>query len=126
MLVLGTSLQVASFSRNELDNTTGRDKFDANFLSLLQQFFIQILGLYVTLIPNLRLNVSITLRSWIALLSIISVILGLLSIVLYTCLRYGAAWAQLIAFFSSVAQILVVMRQMERVAATAASNDRSR
>jgi hypothetical protein len=124
MLVLGTSLQVAAFSRNELDNSNSHNKFDANFLNLLQQFFIQILGLYVTLVPNLRLNDSITLRSWIALLSIISVLLGLLSLVLYTSLKYGAAWAQLIAFFGSVAQILVVMRQMERVAA--ASSDRSR
>lgn len=122
-LVLVTSLQVAAFSS---DNSTRQQMPDSNFLGLLQQFFLQLMGLYVTLIPTFRLNIPFTFFSWIGLLSIANVIFGLLSIVLYPYLKYGAAWAPLIGFFGSVAQVLVVMQQIEGMAATAAIRHRSR
>jgi hypothetical protein len=111
-LILCASLQVASCLKSNMW-AKGHLK-DPEFLGIVQQFLTQCLALYVTLVPTLR-DPHPRDMSWMWTLSFISIVLGLLSISLY--LIVGTSWAPLLSFFSTVAQTLVVMYQVEGMAA---------
>lgn len=96
---------------------------DPSFLSVVQQFLTQCLGLYVTLVPTLR-DPRLGQMSWLWVLSFSSILLGLLSISLY--LVVGTGWAALLSFFSNVAHTLVVMYQIETMSSTLEEVRRSR